>query len=678
MPVFKRDREEQQQNSRDHVVSEMKTRVYKQAGLAVTAILVTVVLLFAMSTAWYSNVLEAGSITFQAEKWELNAGDLSTDGSSVTAQPGARGILPVTYKNTSDSIVNAYIGVSKENMTRELQKRIYFYTETPYTVERKGNSEGESKRETVSRRYLTNGTAAPYTVLSRGQLTMSDDFCSVDTPIYWEWVYDLLGYYVRVSSTPASDGSAVELEYLRPIVYDYDKATFDENGNLATVNGEHFEIFLQNLSEADGFLNIFTPNNPKEYADSNGRSVTYYIVDNENEKTLGYYTAIRLLTKQEIAAANAWDTEQGKNGASFNDLKITITGETANIEATVVNTAEDLVAALKSEAGGYIRLQGDLNLTQGIQFNQAQPVTLDLGGNILTAESGISTMFLVNSGAQLTVLNGTVKASGDAGDIAFASLNGQLTLSNVRVENTGVAVYITDEYGKSADPDSTVYITGSTLTGSSTNQPAVMVLGNGTTTAQKTRCVMEDTTIEAPNYIGISGFGEKVNAGTEIQLRRCTVTGKAAAIYHPQDNSTLKAENTVLSGSTGIAVKGGSVYLDNCVVTGSAAAALAGSFNNNGFTDTGAAVYLEAGYERDNIAVYITGENTKIIAAKQEALLLYHDEKDTNTRKARIAVSGGTYSSDVKEYLANALFQSKLNDDGFYTVITTKDAQSGS
>lgn len=662
MPVFKRDREEQQQNSRDHVVSEMKTRVYKQAGLAVTAILVTVVLLFAMSTAWYSNVLEAGSITFQAEKWELNAGDLSTDGSSVTAQPGARGILPVTYKNTSDSIVNAYIGVSKENMTRELQKRIYFYTETPYTVERKGNSEGESKRETVSRRYLTNGTAAPYTVLSRGQLTMSDDFCSVDTPIYWEWVYDLLGYYVRVSSTPVSDGSAVEMEYLRPIVYDYDKATFDGNGNLATVDGMRADLFLQELAETDGYLNNFSESNSE--TDSTGTK--YYIVDNESQASLGYYTAIRLLTKQEIAAANVWDTENA--GMSFDNLKITITGETANIEAKPVNTSEELIAALQSKEGGYFRLQGNLNLMQGIQFNQTQPITLDLGGNTLTAESGISTMFLVNSGAQLTVLNGSVKGTG-AGNIAFASLNGQLTLSNVRVENTGVAVYITDESGKSADPDSTVYITGSTLTGSSTNQPAVMVLGNGTTTAQKTRCVMEDTTIDAPNYIGISGFGEKINAGTEIQLRRCTVTGKAAAIYHPQDNSTLKVENTVLSGSTGIAVKGGSVYLDNCVVTGSAAAALAGSFNKNGFTDTGAAVYLEAGYERDNIAVYITGENTKIIAAKQEALLLYHDEKDTNTRKARIAVSGGTYGSDVAEFLLNTTLEcAQATDENSNTV----------
>lgn len=676
MPVFKRDREEQQQNSREHIVSEMKARIYKQAGLALTAILVTVALLFAMSTAWYSNVLEAGTLTFQAEKWELNAGNLSSNG-NVVAQPGAHGILPVSYKNTGDSTMNAYVSVSKEEMGTELKKRVYFYTETPYTVERKENSEGESKNETVSRRYLTNGTAAPYTVLSRGQLTMSDDFCSVDTPIYWEWVYDLLGYYVRVSSTPASDGSAVELEYLRPIVYDYDKATFNADGSLATVNGEHFELFLQELSETDGFLNIFTPNNPKAYTDSSGRSATYYIVDNENEETLGYYTAIRLLTKPEIADANLWDTEQGKNGKSFNDLKITITGETANIEAKPVNTSEELIEALQSKEGGYFRLQGDLNLTQGIQFNQTQPVTLDLGGNTLTAASGISTMLRVNSGAQLTVLNGSVKGTG-VENIAFASLNGRLTLSNVRVENVGCAVYVTDEYGKSTDPDSIVYISGSTLVGSATNQPSVMVLGNGTTTAQKTRCVIEDSTIEAPNYIGISGFGDKINSGTDIQIRRCTISGKSAAVYHPQDNSTFRAENTVLEGNTGIAVKGGTVYLDNCVVTGRAEAALAGSFNNNGFTDTGAAVYLEAGYERDNIAVYITGENSRITAVKQQALLLYHDAKDTKTRKARIAVSGGTYSSDVTDYLANLLFRCNADDNsGTYTV-TRKEAQSGS
>lgn len=670
MPVFKRDREEQQQNSREHIVSEMKARIYKQAGLAVTAILVTVVLLFAMSTAWYSNVLEAGTLTFQAEKWELNAGNLSSYG-NVVAQPGARGILPVSYKNTGDSIVNAYVNVSKEDMETELKKRVYFYTETPYTVERKGNVEGESNKETVARRYLTNSTAAPYTVLSMGQLTMSDDFCTVDTPIYWEWVYDLLGYYVKL--VPTSDGGVSESEYLRPIVYDYDKATFDENGNLDTVDGEHFEKFLLELSETDGYLNIFTEKNAIQDPTTGAK---YYIVDNDNQNALGYYTAIRLFTKPEIADANLWDTEQGKNGKSFNDLKITITGETANIEAKPVNTSEELIEALQSKEGGYFRLQGDLNLTQGIQFNQTQPVTLDLGGNTLTAASGISTMLRVNSGAQLTVLNGSVKGTG-VENIAFASLNGRLTLSNVRVENVGCAVYVTDEYGKSTDPDSIVYISGSTLVGSATNQPAVMVLGNGTTTAQKTRCVIEDSAIEAPNYIGISGFGDKINSGTDIQIRRCTISGKSAAVYHPQDNSTFRAENTVLEGNTGIAVKGGTVYLNDCKVTGTTAAGLETAFYPSGFADSGAAVYLEAGYERDNIAIYITGENTDIKAVKQKAVLLYHDEKDTKTRKARIAISGGTYSSDVKDYLADAHFQSTPNEDGTYTV-TRKEAQSGS
>lgn len=665
MPVFKRDREEQQQNSRERVVSEAKKRIYKQAGLALTAILVTVALLFAMSTAWYSNVLEAGSLTFQAEKWELNADHVSSNG-NVVAQPGARGILPVSYKNTSDSIVNAYVNVSKEQMEVQLQKRIYFYTETPYTV-----GSGENA-ETVARRYLTNSTAAPYTVLSMGQLTMSDDFCTVDTPIYWEWVYDLLGYYVRLE--PTDDGSVIEKEFLRPIVYDYDKATFNADGNLATVDGEHFEKFLLKLSETDGYLNIFTADK-KTYTDAtNNTTTTYYVVDNTDENTLGYYTAIRLLTKQEIAEANLWDTEHA--GASFNNVKITITGETANVDMINVGTTGDLTKALQSENGGYIRLSGNLELTENITVSAKEPVILDLNGATLTGSATGGDLFTVGKGGELTVINGTIKNS--AGNTTlFGVNNGKLTVSNVTATAEGESqwgIYIQDNNRTTAqDGDSIVYITHSTI---STGQPTVMVIGNNTTTAQKTRCVIENSTLTS-GYVTVCGNGQTVSGGTAIEIKDSIITGKYAAVYHPQDNSTLYAENSTFTGNTGIAVKGGTVYLDNCVVTGRAEAALAGSFNNNGFTDTGAAVYLEAGYERDNIAIYITGENTDIKAVKQKAVLLYHDEKNTKTRKARIAISGGTYSSDVKDYLADAHFQSMLNEDGTYTV-TRKEAQSGS
>lgn len=663
MPVFKRDREEQQQNSREHIVSEMKARIYKQAGLALTAILVTVALLFAMSTAWYSNVLEAGSLTFQAEKWELNADHVSSNG-NVVAQPGTRGILPVSYKSTSDSIVNAYVNVSKEQMEVPLQKRIYFYTETPYTV-----GSGENA-ETVARRYLTNSTAAPYTVLSMGQLTMSDDFCTVDTPIYWEWVYDLLGYYVRLE--PTNDGGVIEKEYLRPIVYDYDKATFDENGNLATVDGKHVDYFLQDITAEDGYLNKFVESN---ITTDSKTGTKYYTVDNDNQTALGYYTAIRLLTKQEIAEANAWDTKHA--GASFiNNLKITITGEAANVDMINVGTTEQLTNALQSENGGYIRLSGNLELTENITVSAKKPVILDLNGATLTGGATGSDLFTVGKGRELTVINGTIKNS--AGNkTLFGVNNGKLTVSNVTATAEGESqwgIYIQDNNGATAqDGDSIVYITHSTI---STGLPTVMVIGNNTTTAQKTRCVIENSTLTS-DYVAVCGNGQTVSGGTAIEIKDSIITGKYAAVFHPQDNSTLHAENATFTGNTGIAVKGGTVYLDNCVVTGSATAALAGAFNNNGFTDTGAAVYLEAGYERDNIAVYITGENSRITAKKQQALLLYHDAKDTKTRKARIAVSGGTYSSDVKDYLADALFQSTQNEDGTYTV-TRKEAQSGS
>ena len=553
-----------------------------------------------------------------------------------------------------------------------LQKRIYFYTETPYTVERKGNAEGESNKETVARRYLTNSTAAPYTVLSMGQLTMSDDFCTVDTPIYWEWVYDLLGYYVRLE--PTDDGGVIEKEYLRPIVYDYDKATFDENGNLATVDGEYFEKFLLKLSETDGYLNNFTAGTEK-YAGTDGSNITYYIVD--KEVNAASFTAIRLLTKQEIAEANLWDTEQGKNGKSFNDLKITITGEAANVDMINVGTTEQLTNALQSENGGYIRLSGNLELTENITVSAKEPVILDLNGATLTGGAVGGDLFTVGKGRELTVINGTIKNS--AGNTTlFGVNNGKLTVSNVTATAEGESqwgIYIQDNNRTTAqDGDSIVYITHSTI---STGQPTVMVIGNNTTTAQKTRCVIENSTLTS-GYVTVCGNGQTVSGGTAIEIKDSIITGNYAAVYHPQDNSTLHAENSTFTGNTGIAVKGGTVYLDNCVVTGSATAALAGAFNNNGFTDTGAAVYLEAGYERDNIAVYITGENSRITAdAKQQALLLYHDAKDTKTRKARIAVSGGTYSSDVKDYIADAHFQSTPNEDGTYTV-TRKEAQSGS
>lgn len=668
MPVFKRDREEQQQNSREHIVSEAKKRIYKQAGLAVTAILVTVALLFAMSTAWYSNVLEAGSLTFQAEKWELNAGNLSTDGSSITAQPGARGILPVTYKNTSDSIVNAYVGVSKEDMSSELKKRVYFYTETPYTV---GSGSGA---ETVARRYLTNGTAAPYTVLSMGQLTMSDDFCSVDTPIYWEWVYDLLGYYVKL--VPTSDGGVSESEYLRPIVYDYDKATFDENGNLATVDGENFEEFLLKLSETDGYLNHFTAGT-ESYTGTDGVSVKYYIVDKEVDAAS--FTAIRLLTKQEIAAANAWDTEQGKNGTPFNDLIITITGETANVEVINVGTTEALTQALQSENGGYIRLSGNLDLPENITVSAAEPVILDLNGATLTGSAASGDLFTVGKGKELTVINGTIKNSAGNKSL-FGVNNGRLTVSNITATAEGESqwgIYIQDNNKTTAqDGDSVVYITHSTI---STGLPTVMATGNNTTTAQKTRCVIENSILKS-DYVAVYGNGQTVSGGTAIEIKDSNITGKYAAVSQPQDNSTFYAENSSFTGNTGIVVKGGSMTLHNCTVTGVGTKG-APAFQSSGFSDTGAGIYLEAGYDRDSILITVTGEKTMVKTTgngNQSAVLLYNDTTNhqNKTRKARIAISGGTYSSDVKDYLANALFQSKMNDDGTYTV-TVKETQNG-
>ena len=279
------------------------------------------------------------------------------------------------------------------------------------------------------------------------------------------------------------------------------------------------------------------------------------------------------------------------------------------------------------------------------------------------------------------MINGTIKNS--AGNTTlFGVNNGKLTVSNVTATAEGESqwgIYIQDNNRTTAqDGDSIVYITHSTI---STGQPTVMVIGNNTTTAQKTRCVIENSTLTS-GYVTVCGNGQTVSGGTAIEIKDSIITGKYAAVYHPQDNSTLHAENSTFTGNTGIAVKGGSMTLHNCVVTGDGTKGDP-TFQSSGFSDTGAGIYLEAGYDRDSILITVTGEKTMVKTTgygNQSAVLLYNDTtnpKNNKTRKARIAISGGTYSSDVKDYLADAHFQSTPNEDGTYTV-TRKEAQSGS
>ena len=78
---------------------------------------------------------------------------------------------------------------------------------------------------------------------------------------------------------------------------------------------------------------------------------------------------------------------------------------------------ETLKAAVDAaQDGDTVLLKEDIMLTQSIDINNKQ-ITVDLGGKTVTAASAV---FMVNDGADLTLTNGSVDASGDNGIVVWS------------------------------------------------------------------------------------------------------------------------------------------------------------------------------------------------------------------------------------------------------------------
>ena len=107
----------------------------------------------------------------------------------------------------------------------------------------------------------------------------------------------------------------------------------------------------------------------------------------------------------------------------------------------------------------------------------------------------------------------------------------------------------------------------------------------------------------------------------------------------------MNIETSLLTGWTGIAVKGGTVNIESSVIRGTGES-FEPTYSLSGWTDTGDGVYLEANYEWST-EVNLTGSCT-VTSAYGEALRMFSPDAEN----AKITVSGGTYSTDVSQYLA--------------------------
>lgn len=600
------------------LLKALKKNIVIRGLLCIITVALTGVLLFAVTLAWSNNILHTSDLTFKAEKWNFE-GDIEIFENVASIAPGDSGTVLMRINNGGQTPVSASVSVSKNKMSDAMKSRLYFYVED--SAIRHG--------EKVEKLYLTSRGGYTYTLFPSKEILVSHEYRNV-APIKWEWVYDVLGYYVMGSLV---DGNVVVHEYIRPIVYEYDplETTFGEDGELISVDGSITAMGLLNeISLKDGYEGRITSENKS----NNG----YYRVD-VDEKGNGVWA--RLCSYQEIAANMEQDTLLGSDDANVScKAVVSITGQNMDTGKIGISSENQLISALSDAEGTTIRLTSDIIASDIINVPAGKTVVIDLDGHTISSNS--TEIFYAEENSNLMLADGHL-AGGVGTAVGITSVGADITLDNIMITGAEDAVTIKDNTCSSGT-DSFVSITGCKLIGSSS---AINVYSNGEAENEGLRLVIEDSELEGISHSGISCNGSF--GGTNIDIIDSTVSGYYTSIYHPQANSTLNIRNSTLEGWTGLAIKGGTVNVIDSTVKGTGAAGEPGH-SHSGWMDTGDGIYLETTYDRTT-NIYISGTSTLVTSVNAQAVRKYEYE----ATHAQISISGGSFSTDVAAYLADGV-----------------------
>ena len=590
---LKKNNKNTAQSSDSAALRKAKKNIYWQAGLALVTIILTIVIAFAMTSAWYTNIVQTSGLVFEAEAWGFE-GTINVDSDPIVAGPGDDGVIHLEVENESESIITVGVNISKARMAEEMQQRLYFYVDTQLT--RNG--------ETMERVYLNNQEGYSYTLFSNGKLTLTEEVHN-DALLKWQWVYDVLGYYVYGTEYKDTEGNTYVriAEYLRPIEYDYDEATTtfttDENNNLVmvlqTVDGKTTaDQFLVNLSKTDGYEGTidptqklgagFYPVDVEVDADGNGCGVYAYLCN---------YAEIELATKTDTMLGQA--AAKGEEAQKY-ETQLTISAQKNKNNVINVTSLAALNTAIEMGEADVIQLSSNITIPSDESLVISKKIMLDLNKYTIISENA-DTAIRVEEGGALTMVNGKLDGTGAKTANGIYAIGAEAMLSNVDISGCSVGLYVSDDSGTAA-LDSKVHLVSCTVEASGYG---IVVKGNGSKSEHLTQVIVENCTITSDS-VGISGNGSDSNCGTDIQIIKSKIKGNPAkvttGVFHPQADSKLTVYNSEVSGYTGMIIKGGSVSVVGSTVSG-LGAKQAPAFHNSGSADTGDGIYIETNYGYD-------------------------------------------------------------------------------
>ena len=617
---------------RENALRDLRKKIILRAFFSVVTLLLTAVLIFSLTAAWYTNVADAGGLTFVAKEWDFD-GSIIIQNEAISMSPGDSGVIFMQISNNGTENASAAVTVSKANLSEPMKKRLYFYVDTPFY----------RNAERMDRVYVSDSGGYTYTVFPNSQVSITEESQNAP-PLKWMWVYDVLGYYVRGSVT---DTEAQIDEYLRPIEYAYDPitTTFATDGSLKTVDGfKTVKSFLQEISANDGYEGTIDVSKKT----ANGYYPVYVNSD-------GYGIWAYLCTFDEIQQNMQYDTEIGEAEVSeAYPVEIYVTGSNSQTSAMEVSSKEMLTSVISSMSYANVKLTQNISLDQALDIKGGSRVDIDLNGYTLTSVA--DKIINAEVGSKITLSNGVV--SGNGNNYGILANGAEIVLSNAVMQNVSEGIKITD-HQNNINADSRVHIVDSEI---SAAEDALWIYGNNGDSETKTMIVVERSKLTGAAYAGILCNGSY--KGTDIQVLESVVKGYHTGIYHPQKDSELRIVNSEIEGLSGIVVKGGTVTVEDSTIRGIGAIDEIDqpAYLNSGFSVTGDGIYLEANYEWTT-DIKITGSKTNVSSASALAVRKF----EADAAGANVVIDGGTFSTDVSEYLAMDAVQS-TNEDGTYTV----------
>ena len=325
----------------------------------------------------------------------------------------------------------------------------------------------------------------------------------------------------------------------------------------------------------------------------------------------------------------------------------------AKIDSTKYETLADAVRL--AAKGKTIKLLDDLDISAtGLMVAANKTITLDLNGHTLKAAN-------TNTGnikvlGKLTLCDSTDTAKNGTG-------TGKVLTDTPYIYNKQDKVLIAAMDGGTFTMESGLIDTASSIADNANDGQFAVSVQNEHADAT---VIINGGHIKAGWY-AVAGNGTDVNYNGNITVNGGILESVADyAIYHPHAGTTTVNGGVIFGAAGGISINRGKLIVNDGTIT-SKGTGTTGNWGDGTGNQQAAAINVNAAYEAT--AVEIKGGK---ITAEKDAILL------TNGRDGTVAVSGGTFSSEVKpEYCAEGFVPARNTEDGTYGVKAAPVAKIG-